>query len=135
VVFFGSGERALRRAVGKTGRLEYGNALARTLAALELRNLAERLAFRKRLLDYNAFFWLAARARLKPAFVWGVLGAYLWLGWGFQRSIGTGLMKALTAATGIVLSMLLKGWFASEAGRQLAEDRLHGTMELLLSRL
>src|SRR5262249_13947167 len=43
----------------------------------------ERFAFRKRLLDINAFFWLAARARLKPAHVWSalILIACLWT-WG-----------------------------------------------------
>jgi hypothetical protein len=35
--------------------------------------------------------------------------------------------------TGIVLNVLLKAWLASEAGRQLAEDRKIGALELLLS--
>jgi hypothetical protein len=35
--------------------------------------------------------------------------------------------------TGIVLNLMLKTWFASEAGRQLAEDRKRGSLELLLS--
>jgi ABC-type Na+ efflux pump permease subunit len=97
-------------------------------------NLAERLAFRKRLLDYNAFFWLSARARLKPAFVWGVLGLLTcgWV-WGLSAFRREWLNEFTYAATGILLNVLLKGWFATETGRQLAEDRLHGTMELLLS--
>src|SRR5436190_11128759 len=37
-------------------------------------NISERLNFRRRLLEQGAFFWLAARARLKPMFVWGTLG-------------------------------------------------------------
>src|ERR1035438_8819303 len=42
---------------------------------------APRQAFRKRSLDVNAFYWLAARARLKPVQVWTflVLVAVLWL--------------------------------------------------------
>lgn len=97
-------------------------------------DLAERLAFRKRLLDYNAFFWLSARARLKPAFVWGVLGliACGWV-WGLSKFRREWLNEGIYVTTGLLLNVLLKGWVASEAGRQLAEDRLHGTMELLLS--
>jgi len=49
-------------------------------------NSAERQAFRSRLLDTNAFYWLATRARLKPALVWAVLGmlACGWL-WGLAK--------------------------------------------------
>ena len=36
-------------------------------------------ARRKRLLDTNAFYWLSARARLKPVQVWLFLG--LMAGW------------------------------------------------------
>jgi len=35
--------------------------------------------------------------------------------------------------TGIVLNLALKIWFATEAGRQIAEDRKRGALELLLS--
>ena len=35
--------------------------------------------------------------------------------------------------TGAVLNLLIKSWFASETGRQFAEDRSHGALELLLS--
>ena len=97
-------------------------------------NHLERLAFRRRLLDRSAYFWLAARARLKPAMVWGVLG-FLACGWvwgltKFDREWVSGPMCLVTA---IILNVLIKGWFASESGRQLAEDRQHGTLELLLS--
>jgi ABC-type transport system involved in multi-copper enzyme maturation permease subunit len=97
-------------------------------------DLADRRAFRKRLLDTNAFFWLAARARLKPACVWAVL-CLLGCGWawGLAKFRREWLSEPMYVITGLVLNLLIKGWFASEAGRQLAEDRLHGTMELLLS--
>jgi ABC-type Na+ efflux pump permease subunit len=36
-------------------------------------------------------------------------------------------------STAIVLNVLLKLWFVFEAGRQLAEDRQQGTLELILS--
>src|SRR5205807_8027803 len=95
---------------------------------------AERLAFRKRLLDQNAFFWLAARSRLKPACVWAVLGllACVWA-WGVGKFRQEFLNPAAYLFTGLVLNLVLKGWVAAEAGRQLAEDRKLGALELLLS--
>jgi ABC-type Na+ efflux pump permease subunit len=97
-------------------------------------NLSERMAFRKRLLDRNAFFWLSARARLKPALVWGVMGI-LGCGWcwGMSKFHRDWLNAFVYIMTGIVLNLMLKAWFASEAGRQLAEDRKRGSLELLLS--
>lgn len=97
-------------------------------------NLNERVSFRRRLLDQSAFFWLSARARLKPAYVWAVVGllACGWF-WGLAKFHRDWLTEPLYVSTGLILNVLLKGWFASEAGRQLAEDRLHGTLELLLS--
>jgi ABC-type Na+ efflux pump permease subunit len=95
---------------------------------------AERAAFRRQLLDQNAFFWLAARVRLKPAFVWGVLGlvACGW-GWGLAKYHHDWLNAPMYVMTAIVLNLVIKIWFASEAGRQLAEDRKNGALELLLS--
>lgn len=97
-------------------------------------SLAERAAFRHRLLDQNAFFWLAARVRLKPAFVWGVLGllACGWA-WGLAKYHHDWLILPTYVMTAIVLNLVIKIWFASEAGRQLAEDRKNGALELLLS--
>jgi ABC-type transport system involved in multi-copper enzyme maturation permease subunit len=97
-------------------------------------NLTERSAFRKQLLDRNAFYWLAARARLKPALVWFILGL-LGCGWasGLAKWHRDWLNVGIYVVTGIVLNVLLKAWLASEAGRQLAEDRKIGALELLLS--
>jgi len=94
----------------------------------------ERHAFRTRLLEANAFFWLAARARLKPALVWGTLGliACGWA-WGLAKFKREWLNEPTYFLTGLLLNGLLKIWFATEAGRQLAEDRTHGSLELLLS--
>src|SRR5207253_11353043 len=49
-------------------------------------NSAERSAFRARLLDRNAFYWLVGRARLKPTLGWAVLGllACVWF-WGYLK--------------------------------------------------
>jgi hypothetical protein len=95
---------------------------------------AERLAFRNRLLDQNAFFWLAARSRLKPAVVWAVLGllACVWA-WGVGKYHQEFLNPGAYLLTGLVLNLMLKAWVAGEAGRQLAEDRKLGALELLLS--
>ncbi len=97
-------------------------------------SLAERRDFRRRLLDANAYFWLTARSRLKPAWVWGVLGlvACGW-GWGLAKFHREWLNLATYIFTAVVLNVLLKGWVALEAGRQLAEDRKQGALELLLS--
>ena len=97
-------------------------------------DLKERLSFRRRLLEQSAFFWLSSRARLKPAYVWLVLGllACGWF-WGLAKFHREWLNEPLYFTTGLILNVLIKGWFASEAGRQLAEERLHGTLELLLS--
>ena len=97
-------------------------------------NSTGRQTFRERLLDQNAFYWLAARARLKPASVWGVLGVLAggW-GWGALKFQKDWFNEVLYILTAIILNMLLKGWLAMEAGRQLSEDRSLGALELLLS--
>jgi ABC-type Na+ efflux pump permease subunit len=94
----------------------------------------ERARFRERLLDANAFFWLAARARLKPACVWAVLGV-VGCGWalGIAKFHRDWFMQGTYIMTGLLLSTIMKMWFASEVGRQLAEDRKSGALELLLS--
>ncbi|MDB6109011.1 MAG: hypothetical protein JWR69_761 [Pedosphaera sp.] len=95
---------------------------------------ADRNAFRKRLLDVNAFYWLAGRARFKPTHVWAFLGliACFWA-WGCIE-VGTEWFNEGTyIITAIVLNSALKLWVASEAGRRLGEDRKMGSLELLLS--
>ncbi len=94
----------------------------------------ERAAFRRRLLDTNPFFWLASRARLKPALVWLVLGllACAWV-WGLAKFKRDWLNEGMYVATALVVNGLLRFWFANEATRQLAEERRAGTLELLLS--
>ena len=97
-------------------------------------NSSERQVFRSKLLNANAFFWLSARARLKPALVWAVLGllACGWT-WGLVKFGRDWLNEGLYISICIILNLLLKGWFASEAGRQLAEERAVGSLELLLA--
>src|SRR4029078_5837401 len=84
-------------------------------------NIAERVAFRQRLLHINPFYWLSARARLKPASAWAVLPllACGWA-WGLARLHREWFDISTYVMTGTVLNFLLKVWIASEAGRQIA---------------
>lgn len=94
----------------------------------------QRAELRRQLLDANAFLWLAARVRWKPVMVWVVLGllALSWL-WGLAKFRQEWLNEGIYITTGVILNILLKGWFASECGRQLADDRQQGALELLIS--
>ena len=97
-------------------------------------DVGERARFRARLLDINAFFWLAGRARLKPVHVWVAIAglACLW-SWGAIEDGGEWLSAVIYFITAIILNTMLKIWVASEAGRRLGEDRKIGALELLLS--
>jgi hypothetical protein len=97
-------------------------------------DLAERVAYRHRLLRQNAYYWLAARSRLKPMHLWSVLGlvACGWV-WGVAKFHRDWLNQGIYVATAVFLNLLLKTWFSLEAGQQMSEDRRHGALELLLS--
>ena len=94
----------------------------------------ERRRFRENLLQVNAFFWLAARPRQRVAWVWGALVcvACVWI-WGVIKYRDDWFDKPIYITTALVLNWMLKGWVASEAARQLTEDRRIGALELLLS--
>ena len=97
-------------------------------------NAAQRLAFRAALLDKNAFYWLAGRARLKPLGVWASLGAVacVWV-WGISKFQKDWFNEGIYFATAFLLNSVLKNWFAAEAVAQLSQDRRGGSLELLLS--
>jgi ABC-type transport system involved in multi-copper enzyme maturation permease subunit len=97
-------------------------------------NPGERTEFRRRLLDHSAYFWLAARARLGPAYVWAVFGLVGcgWV-WGIAKARRDWFEEGTYVLTGLLLNLVIKVWFALEAGKQLAEDRRQGALELLLS--
>jgi ABC-type Na+ efflux pump permease subunit len=94
-------------------------------------------AFRTRLLNRNAFYWLAARSRSKPLLVWGVLAFVC--AWWIWASLQFGMLwlnegsSGTNIATVIMLNVALKLWVPLEASRELAEDRQSGSFELLLS--
>jgi hypothetical protein len=94
----------------------------------------ERRAFRARLLEQNPYFWLAARARLRPALVWAAfaVAGCLWLA-GLAKEHRDWLDPFICFLTCGLLNGLLKVWLAVESGRQLAEDRHAATLEALLT--
>lgn len=97
-------------------------------------NPAVRLAHRQRLLDVNAYYWLASRAQRKTAGVWFFLAwALAW--WVFVRwQVGQGGADAsFTLASLLVLNGVLKFWVGIDTGQRLAEDHQAGALELLLS--
>jgi hypothetical protein len=92
-----------------------------------------RAALRRGLLEANPFLWLCARSVFKAYSVWLVL-ALLACGWfyGYYRLQNDWLNEGVYFISGFILNMLFKGWVASECGRQLAEERQQGSLELLL---
>jgi hypothetical protein len=95
---------------------------------------AQRKSFRTRLLEMNAFYWLAQRVWFKPARIWARLGllACFWA-WGWFVWRREWFNEAVYFPTAIILNSMLKFAVGSEAGRQLSEDRKAGTLELMLS--
>jgi hypothetical protein len=95
---------------------------------------AGKTAYRKKALDANAFYWLAARARFKPVHVWTFL-VCMGIWWLVCRAIAGNvwLDPPVAILTAVMLNFTFKVWLAIEAGRQLAEDRRTGAYELLLS--
>jgi len=91
-------------------------------------------AFRTRLLDVNPFFWLTARPRSRVWYVWSGFGfvGLIWL-WGITKLGGEWLNIGIYVATAFFLNSMLKVWVASESCRQIAAERKHGTLELLLA--
>jgi hypothetical protein len=95
---------------------------------------SRREALRKRLLDINAFYWLAARAWFKPIGVWLGL-AFVGCWWLYMRLAlqFSWFDESFSLTTGFILNCLLKLWIAVEAGQRFAEDQKIGALELWLS--
>lgn len=95
---------------------------------------ATRREFRTQLLDQNAFLWLASRPRLRVLWAWVplVLAAVAWFA-GLYYVGNDWLNIGIYIATAFFLSLTMKAWIGSEAGRRLIEDRKSGALELLLS--
>ena len=95
---------------------------------------SRRQAFRARLLDQNAFYWLAARDRIKAYYVWFFVAAlgliWCWTGWLVESFIFDWDMSFWLL---FLLFAFLKVWLTSEVCNRLVEDRASGAFELLLS--
>ena len=104
------------------------------LNRLQLGSSEKRRDFRRRLLELNPFYWLAARHRTKPVAVWAFLGlvAFIWsLGLIFNpHDWKQGEAYLFTAA---IVHTVLKFWVVTEACRRFSLDRQSGALELLLS--
>lgn len=90
--------------------------------------------YRRQLLNVNAFYWLASRARLKTVHVWvflGCLGLWWVVGWIVEGALW--LDEAVPVMTALLMNTTLKMWVVIEAGQRLAEDQKAGALELLLS--
>jgi hypothetical protein len=95
---------------------------------------AKQTEHRRRLLNVNAFYWLAGRARLKPVHVWVFLGSVaLWWMIGWLTASDVWFDESIVVTTALLLNTTLKLWVAIEAGQRLAEDQTSGALELLLS--
>lgn len=102
--------------------------------ALKYGPARKQAGFRRRLLNVNAFYWLASRARLKPLHVWLFLSAMVvWWIWVCFESNAVVLSEEMSITATLIAGSALKLWIAIEAGQTLAEDRKAGALELVLS--
>jgi hypothetical protein len=108
--------------------------LVRTDDAAIARAQSRRRAYRSRLLDRNAFLWLALRERGKPFYAWFLvlffMGLFGWVGRYFPNLI---FDMPINIALLLTLHFTLKLWMASEVCHRLVQDRRAGALELLLS--
>ena len=108
------------------------------------RGSAAKLAFRRRLLEINPFFWLAGRQRVSAPLFMGIVvlitlvtsfvaAPYFGrvMGGGTARLVMGLLFSWLWAGLAIHLSVFF--YAAAAASRQLAEDKQSGVLELILS--
>ena len=90
--------------------------------------------YRRRLLGISPYFWLAARDRRKPYYVGIFLAGcgLFWLGLWYYNPREMLEQEAFFICA-VVLHIVLKYWIATEAGRQLYDDRRNSGLELTLS--
>ncbi len=95
---------------------------------------SQQAPFRRRLLDVNACYWLAGRARLKTLHVWIFLAMLLvWWVVGWMTSGAFWFDPAVAVLLALMANTTLKFWLSIEAGRCLAEDQQAGALEAILS--
>jgi hypothetical protein len=91
-------------------------------------------AWQRLLLEQNAYFWLSSRDRWRPWRVWFVLVALAiaWF-WGFAKVGRDWLNEPVFITTAVIVNFIIRTWFATEAARQISDDRKAGTLELLIT--
>lgn len=94
----------------------------------------DRVRHRARLLDQNAFSWLAGREKVKSKYVWAVLVFFfaLWY-WIYRQFPNMAFDLPIVGSVLFLLHFIIKIWVASEVSRRMIEDRRGGALELLLS--
>ncbi|MGV3771449.1 MAG: hypothetical protein ACO1QB_01010 [Verrucomicrobiales bacterium] len=94
----------------------------------------KKAAYRRKLLDQNAYFWLAAQEKAKANYSWMLVAVFAaiffasWISWKDLAVDSPFPMFLMIAFHG-----LYKLWMASEVSSRLVEDRRVGAFELLLS--
>jgi hypothetical protein len=94
----------------------------------------DRAAYRRRLLDQNAYYWMAAQEKLKAVYSWSLVLAYIGLillAWFFGNDLAAN--SPYPVAMFLFFHGFYKCWIASEVSFRLVEDRRVGAFELLLS--
>ncbi|HVY68831.1 MAG TPA: ABC transporter permease, partial [Verrucomicrobiae bacterium] len=93
----------------------------------------QRLRWRRRMLNRNPFYWLAGGDRMQNALTWTFLAVVV-VGWlGLMLNLPDGDRTPLFIIPPLLLHSVLKLWSAGQAGQRLAQDRLSGALELILS--
>jgi ABC-type transport system involved in multi-copper enzyme maturation permease subunit len=95
---------------------------------------AERIVFRRKLLEINPFLWLSGRDRVKLKFAWGLAAAmllwgllYHWFHWDLLSD------AAMTTAVVFLAHLFFKIWIISEACNRIVQEQQLGSLEALLS--
>jgi ABC-type transport system involved in cytochrome c biogenesis permease component len=89
---------------------------------------------RRQLMEIHPIVWLCSRNKLDAALLWYVLiiAGVVWLGCAL-RWPDEWFEEWVYVLTAIAAHLTIKFWVASQAVRQIAEDRRTGALELLLS--
>jgi hypothetical protein len=123
----------LPRCVNPGSTMRFGR-LRRWVQNFVYGRLEDRRKDRARLLDRNAFLWLASRERIKSKYAWGVIaifaGLYGWIAMQFPNMM---FDFAVAGVIMFLLHLVFKIWAASEVCSRLLQDRRSGALELLLS--
>ncbi len=112
---------------------------------IRARGAEARLAFRRRLLGINPYFWLASRQRVSaPVFMAVIVVVCAVTSFVAGPYFGRGMMRGQTASlvlgqlfawlwAGLAIHAFVLYYAAAAASRQLAEDKQSGALELILS--